>query len=96
MTPFEGTVFPGYYTPEKEAVRVAVNQWIRTSDGFDGVIDFDKAVRDPSHPGTMLPAYDSGDDLHPNDLGMTAMANAIPLDLFRTHGFAHLRALLAH
>ena len=83
LTPFEGTVFPGYYTPEKEAVRQAVNNWIRSSDEFDAVIDFDRAVRDPSHPTRMLPAYDSGDHLHPNDLGMQAMANAIPLDLFR-------------
>ena len=86
LTPFEGTVFPGYYTPEKEAVRQAVNNWIRSSDEFDAVIDFDRTVRDPSHPTRMLPAYDSGDHLHPNDLGMQAMANAIPLELFRTSG----------
>ena len=94
MTPFEGTVFPGYYTPAKEVVRQAVNNWIRTSDEFDGVIDFERAVRDPSHPTSMLPAYDSGDHLHPNDLGMQAMANAISLDLFREHGFTRVRALL--
>jgi lysophospholipase L1-like esterase len=84
LTPFEGTIFPGYYTPEKEAVREAVNNWIRSSDEFDAVIDFERAVRDPAHPTRMLPAYDSGDHLHPNDLGMQAMANAIPLDLFRS------------
>jgi lysophospholipase L1-like esterase len=83
LTPFEGTVFPNYYTPQKETVRQAVNDWIRGSDEFDAVIDFDRAVRDPSHPTRMLPAYDSGDHLHPNDLGMQAMANAIPLELFR-------------
>jgi len=83
LTPFEGTVFPGYYTPEKEQVRQAVNNWIRSGDAFDGVIDFERAVRDPAHPTRMLPAYDSGDHLHPNDLGMQAMANAIPLELFR-------------
>jgi lysophospholipase L1-like esterase len=82
LTPFEGTVYPGWYTPEKEAVREAVNDWIRSSDEFDGVIDFERAVRDPAHPTRMLPAYDSGDHLHPNDLGMQAMANAIPLELF--------------
>lgn len=86
LTPFEGTVFPGYFTPEKEAVRQAVNNWIRSSDEFDAVIDFDRAVRDPNHPSRMLPAYDSGDHLHPNDLGMQAMANAIPLELFRGLG----------
>jgi len=87
LTPFEGTVFPGYYTLEKEQVRQAVNNWIRSGDEFDGVIDFERAVRDPAHPTRMLPAYDSGDHLHPNDLGMQAMANAIPLDLFRSVAF---------
>jgi lysophospholipase L1-like esterase len=88
LTPFEGTIFPGYYSPEKEQIRQAVNNWIRSGDEFDGVIDFDRAVRDPSHPTRMLPAYDSGDHLHPNDLGMQAMANAIPLQLFRSLGNA--------
>jgi lysophospholipase L1-like esterase len=83
LTPFEGTVFAGYYTPAKEAVRQAVNNWIRSSGEFDAVIDFERAVRDPSRPTRMLPAYDSGDHLHPNDAGMQAMANAIPLELFR-------------
>jgi lysophospholipase L1-like esterase len=88
LTPFERTIFPGYYSPAKEQIRQAVNNWIRSSDEFDGVIDFDRAVRDPSHPTRMLPAYDSGDHLHPNDLGMQAMANAIPLQLFRSLGNA--------
>lgn len=82
MTPFEGTVYPGYFTPAKELVRQAANTWIRTSGEFDGVIDFDRAVRDPHHPTRMLPAFDSGDHLHPGDLGMQAMADAIPLELF--------------
>jgi lysophospholipase L1-like esterase len=82
LTPFEGT-FPGYFTPEGEAKRQAVNQWIRTSGAFDAVIDFDRVVRDPAHPTRMLPAYDSGDHLHPNDAGYQAMANAIDLRLFR-------------
>jgi lysophospholipase L1-like esterase len=86
LTPFEGTIFPGYYTPAKEQIRQAVNNWIRSSDEFDGVIDFDRAVRDPGHPARLLPAYDSGDHLHPNDLGMQVMANAIPLQLFRSLG----------
>ncbi len=83
LTPFEGTVFPGYYTPEGEAKREAVNEWIRTSGEYDAVIDFDAAVRDPTHPTRMLPAYDSGDHLHPNDAGYQAMANAVDLHLFR-------------
>jgi lysophospholipase L1-like esterase len=86
LTPFEGTIFPGYYTPAKEQLRQAVNHWIRSSEEFDGVIDFDRAVRDPARPSRVLPAYDSGDHLHPNDLGMQALANAIPLQLFRGLG----------
>ena len=82
LTPFEGTVFPGYFTPEKEVKRKAVNTWIRTSNAFDGVIDFEKAVRDPNHPDRILAAYDSGDHLHPSDAGYKAMAEAIDLSLF--------------
>ncbi len=85
LTPFEGTIFPGYYTPEGELKRQAVNQWIRTSRAFDAVIDFDRAIRDPAQPSKMLAAYDSGDHLHPNDAGYQAMANAIDLKLFRGH-----------
>lgn len=90
LTPFEGTVFPGYFTQARELIRREVNNWIRSSDEFDAVIDFDRAVRDPSHPSRMLPAYDAGDHLHPNDLGMTAMGNAVPLELFSARGTASL------
>lgn len=83
LTPFAGTRSPGYYTPEKDVQRKAVNEWIRTSHAFDGVIDFEKAVRDPAHPDQMLPAYDSGDHLHPGDAGYKAMADAVDLALFR-------------
>ena len=83
LTPFEGTTFPGYFTPEKETKRKAVNELIRTGDAFDGFIDFDKAVQDPSHPDRMLAAYDSGDHLHPNDAGYKAMADSIPLSLLK-------------
>ncbi|MGC2658868.1 MAG: SGNH/GDSL hydrolase family protein, partial [Bryobacteraceae bacterium] len=76
------TVFPGYFTPEKEIKRKAINQWIRTRHQFDGVIDFEQAVRDPDHPDHIAPSYDSGDHLHPNDAGYKAMADAIPLSLF--------------
>ena len=55
---------------------------IRSSGKFDGVIDFDEAVHDPSHPIQLLPTYDSGDHLHVNDAGNVAQANAIPLALF--------------
>ena len=81
LPPFEGTE-GGYYTPEKEAVRQAVNAWIRTSGRFDAVLDFDQALRDPAHPARLLPSYDSGDHLHPGDLGHRAMANSVPLSLF--------------
>ena len=84
LTPFEGsTVIPGSFTPETEAKRQAVNQWIRTGGEYDAVIDFDKAMRDASHPTRLLPAYDSGDHAHPNDAGYEAMANAIDLKLFK-------------
>jgi lysophospholipase L1-like esterase len=83
LTPFENTTIPGYYSPQKEATREAVNQFIRTSGAFDGVVDFDRALRDPSHPLSMRPAYDSGDHLHPNDAGDRAMAAAVNLSLLR-------------
>jgi lysophospholipase L1-like esterase len=83
LTPFEGTAIPGYFTPEKEVKRKAVNEWIRTGKAFDGVIDFEKAVRDPNHPDRMLPAYDGGDRLHPGDAGYKAMGEAVDLSLFR-------------
>jgi lysophospholipase L1-like esterase len=79
MTPFKNSDF---YTPEKELKREEVNHWIRTSDVYDAVIDFDKVVRDPTHPKRLLPAFDSGDHTHPNDAGYKAMGQAIDLDLF--------------
>ena len=82
LTAFEGTLFPGYFTPAGEAKRQAVNHWIRTSGAYDAVIDFDKATQDPAHPTRLLPAYDSGDHLHPNDAGYEAMAKAVDLSLF--------------
>ena len=83
ITPFEGTVFPGYYSPEKDAKRRAINDWIRQGAGFDGVVDFEKAVRDPAAPGKMLKKYDGGDWLHPGDAGYQAMGEAVDLKLFR-------------
>ncbi|ONI68075.1 lysophospholipase [Kribbella sp. ALI-6-A] len=76
LTPYEGA---GYYSVEGEADRQALNHWIRTSGEYDGVVDFDKAVRDPQQPGRMLPAYDVGDHLHPNAEGFKAMAAAFDL-----------------
>jgi lysophospholipase L1-like esterase len=78
-----GTLLPyedaGYYHPEGEGVRKAVNDWIRTSGAFDGVIDFEQAVRDPQHPTRYLGADQSGDNLHPNDAGYHAMSEAVDL-----------------
>ncbi len=80
LTPFWGA---GYYTEVGEAKRQALNEWIRTSKAYDGVVDFDMATRDPGDPKKMLAAYDSCDHLHPSDAGYKAMAEAIDLSLFR-------------
>lgn len=79
LTPFEGAA---YYTEEGEQKRQVVNAWIRTSGEFDGVIDFEIPARDPSHITRLVPSY-TADNLHPNDEGYKAMADAIDLDLFR-------------
>ena len=71
------------FPPALEAKRQAVNLWIRSSNVFDGVIDFDAATRDPADPAHMRKAYDSGDHLHPGDAGYKAMGDAIDLSLFR-------------
>ncbi len=77
---FAGTPFEGYYSEQKEKIRSAVNEWIRTSGEFDGVIDFDKAVRDPAKPTHIQAKYDKGDHLHPNPAGYQAMAESIDLN----------------
>jgi lysophospholipase L1-like esterase len=81
ITPYVGS---DYYHPGalSEADRQAVNQRIRAAGHFDAVIDFDGVVADPNHPDRLLPAFDSGDHLHPSPAGYKAMGNAIPLDLF--------------
>ncbi|MCM8730620.1 GDSL-type esterase/lipase family protein [Hephaestia sp. GCM10023244] len=79
VTPFVGN---DYYhaDADNEADRQAINAWIRTPGNFDGVIDFDAAIRDPAHPERLLPAYDSGDHLHPSPAGYAAMAAAVPIE----------------
>ncbi|MEU8620184.1 SGNH/GDSL hydrolase family protein [Streptomyces sp. NPDC048623] len=77
LTPIKGSF---YDTPENEAKRDAFNAWVRTSGAYDAVVDFDRAVADPADPDRILPAYDSGDHLHPGDAGYTAMAGALDLD----------------
>lgn len=81
LTPYEGHGAPGVWTPEKEATRQAVNAYLRGSREFDGLLDFDRVLRDPARPSQLLPAYDSGDHIHPNDAGNKAMADAVPLRL---------------
>jgi lysophospholipase L1-like esterase len=80
LTPFEGNIG---YSPARELIRAQVNDWIRTSGAFDGVIDFDKALRDPVDPARLAPAYDSGDHIHPDDAGYKAMADAVNPALLR-------------
>jgi lysophospholipase L1-like esterase len=81
ITPYVGSDYyhPG---PLSEADRQAINAWIRASGHFDAVIDFDQVVRDPLHLDRLLPAYDSGDHLHPSPAGYKAMGDAVPLTLF--------------
>jgi lysophospholipase L1-like esterase len=83
ITPFGGN--PDYDDPAgtREASRRAVNDWIRTGDRFDAVVDFDRAARDPAHPRRLLPAFDVGDHLHLNPSGHKALADAVPAQLFR-------------
>jgi lysophospholipase L1-like esterase len=77
LTPFE------LLSPAQEVKRQEVNRWIRTSGEYDAVIDFDAVMRDPSLPTRLNPDYDSGDHLHPNDLGYQVMGNTIDLKLFK-------------
>ncbi|HEY4378934.1 MAG TPA: SGNH/GDSL hydrolase family protein [Acidobacteriaceae bacterium] len=79
LSPYEGA---DYYSAAGDQMRQAFNTYVRTSSIFDGVADFDRVVRDPSHPTRFLPEYDSGDHLHPNDAGYKVMAGAIDLKLF--------------
>jgi lysophospholipase L1-like esterase len=81
ITPFRNDTF-GFFSPQHEADRQAINRWIRTGGEFDAVIDFDAALRDPAQPDRLLARYDSGDHLHPNDAGTDAMARAVPLRIF--------------
>ena len=83
LTPFEHETFlPGAWNPKREAVRQRVNEWLRGTDAFDAIVDFDRALYDPDHPARMLPIYDCGDHLHPSDLGYRTLGDAIDLGLF--------------
>lgn len=80
MNAFTGD--PEYYTEEGEATRQEVNDWIRSQEVFDGMFDFDRVLRDPENPDKILPEYNSGDNLHPNDEGLKALADSIDLSVF--------------
>jgi lysophospholipase L1-like esterase len=80
LTPFEGT---NLYDESGEAIRQAVNKWIRNTATFDGIIDYDKAIRDPDHPSRVRQDYDSGDHIHPNAEGYKAMADEVDLAVLR-------------
>jgi lysophospholipase L1-like esterase len=83
LTPFGNeTYLPGAWNPAREKHRIAVNDWIREGGVLDGVVDFDKALRDPQRATQMLPLYDCGDGLHPSDLGYCQVGDAIDLALF--------------
>jgi lysophospholipase L1-like esterase len=83
LTPFWNETFlPGAWNARREAVREAVNAWLREGGAFDAIVDFDQALRDPENKLRMLPKYDCGDHLHPSDLGYRTMGDAIDLALF--------------
>jgi len=77
----EGTPFAGHYSRQKEALRVALNDWLRGAGLFDAVADFDAALRDPERPQRLLGKFDSGDHLHPGDAGYRRMAEVIDIAL---------------
>jgi lysophospholipase L1-like esterase len=83
LLPFEGSA--AYYTQDGEADRQAVNAWIRNGGRFDGVIDFDAALRDPARPARLRPEADGGDHLHPGPGGYRMMGEAVDLRLFFRH-----------
>jgi lysophospholipase L1-like esterase len=80
IAPYGGAM---YYQPEGEAVRQAINQWIRTGGEFDAVFDFDAALRDSVKPTEMASGLHSGDHLHGSDAGYEAVAKSIDLAVFR-------------
>ncbi|MEM5338550.1 SGNH/GDSL hydrolase family protein [Paraburkholderia azotifigens] len=86
MRIFGATLTPAALPPQREAIRAEVNQWIRTGHAFDGVVDFDAALRDAVEPTRLRRNFDSGDQIHPSDAGYAAMADAIPLQAVMSAG----------
>jgi lysophospholipase L1-like esterase len=80
IAPYEGAM---YYSAQGEAVRQAINDWIRNGKAYDAVLDFDAAIRDPAHPARIADAWHNGDHLHGSDAGYRTLAAAIDLSLFR-------------
>ena len=87
LTPTGGAALPSYGGPQAAHIRSEVNRWIREEGRHlvEGVIDFDAVVRDPRDPSRLLPAFDSGDHIHPNPEGHRALADAVPLDPLVLH-----------
>ncbi len=84
LTPYQGAA---YWTQQGETAREAYNAFVRSSgSGCDGVVDQDVATHNPADPTMYLPAYDSGDHLHPNAAGLQAIANAVNLNFFNAEG----------
>lgn len=79
LTPYVGAK---YSSPGGEQMRQTVNNWIRTTNVFDGFVDFDKATQDPANPSVFSSTADGGDHLHPGDAGYKAMGESIDLKLF--------------
>lgn len=82
MLPFEGTTFANYWSPENDAKRRAFNEWLRTSGTYDGVIDFEAAIKDPAEPSKVAARFRAMDNLHLTDAGYQAMAAAVDLRFF--------------
>jgi lysophospholipase L1-like esterase len=79
LTPYLGAT---YANDAGQAIRDAVNKFIRTPGSFDAVVDFDKATQDPANPKQFLATYNNTDHLHPNDAGYKAMADVVDLKIF--------------
>lgn len=85
LSVWSGTLLPIYgwrtYNEDRDKMRQQMNEWLLSSELFDGCVDFDKAVRDPEHPAAFAPGFDSGDHLHPSESAYKAMAECVPEEL---------------
>ncbi len=84
---YSGTLLPIYgwrtYNENRDIIRMAFNQWLRTAPEFDGCVDFDKAVRGHENPKAFSSGFDSGDHLHPSARAYEAMAECVPEELLK-------------